>query len=381
MRLSFVLSLITFFCFFKIQAQVQEPLPTEEEWQNYFHHKKASLQTKLYLLAVAGKIKAYKNDSLTSFFEPSLFLKRGSTEIGHEIDSNYFIDEKTKSIIHKNNEAITKRREQRFKLKKETITVQPFDYNWGLKEFWFTKRIKTSPFDTFENSYMDAMALTFTPTYMGYAGRIQPLCWFSIIDLKHVLLKDEFEWIQLMFYYTKNDNTLVWRRFDQHNDDIYQEINNTQSAYVIYACDSMMFVKISNTIYHSSFYINRFLRDDTTNKSNMPIIFDHQKNEQITYSQFQKNYYDELLIILPLDPKKPNLNREAIYESHWELNLPREIEFDTINFKLKSFIFEFRKFQPKDQLFKFSIDADIIRKTETRKTLFWFFEDYYKWSH
>ena len=52
-------------------AQVTKPMPTEEEWQTYFYAKKAGIQKKLYQLAIDGKIKAYKTDSLITIYKGS----------------------------------------------------------------------------------------------------------------------------------------------------------------------------------------------------------------------------------------------------------------------------------------------------------------------
>lgn len=344
MKFKTILFLLLAFRFANTQAQVEKPMPTEAQWQSYFYAKEASIKKKLYQLVLDGKMKAYKNDSLLTGYSLEDIRKRGSTE---------------KIINYKG---------------KDSVIYEPMKPT-DLKEFWFCKQISTSPFNEVENNKFIAVVLTFQPTFGGFKARTNPLCWLLISDVKTVLSKEDYEWLLLVFYYVKNDNTILFR--DSEWGDAFWEVNHVKMLNNISNADSVLYKKMSQSFVGSSFYCEAFWYDER-NKT-IADIYDFQQKKTISYDDFQLKYKEKLTVFLQTDLNDPEKGKDTVIYNPRVLNHISSLTIDKTNNKIKTFNFEITDLDQGGKNLKFSMDADIIRKTETLPTLFWFFEDYYKW--
>ena len=346
MKLKTILFLLLVVCFTTTQAQVEKPIPTEAQWQAYFYAKEASIKKKLYQLVLDGKIKAYKNDSFVSTYGLDYLKLRGSTE---------------KTVNLKG---------------KDTIINVPLKFE-ALNEFWFCKEISSSPFEETESNHFVALAITFQPSYGGFTTRNQPFCWMTINDLKVVLSKEDYQWLQLLFFYSKNDNTILFRSDDW--DDNYWELNHVKLFKNITHSDSLLFQKLSRSLNLSSFYFESFWWEDKN--ANDANIYDQQQKKNISYFDFQLKYQEKLTVFLQTDVNNPAIGKDTVISSSRFLENVTSITFDKVSNRIKTFNFELKEAMNSPKILRFSVDADIIRKTETLPTLFWFFEDFYQWTH
>ena len=346
MKLKTILFLLLVICFTTAQAQVEKPIPSEAQWQAYFKAKESSLKKKLFQMVLEGKIKAYKNDSFVSTYSLEYLKRRGSKE----------------TIVNLKD--------------KDTIINVPFKPE-ALNEFWFCKEISSSPFEETENNRFVAVAITFQPSFGGFMTRNQPFCWITVNDLKMLLSKEEYQWLQLLFFYSKNDNTILFRSDDW--DDNYWELNHVKLFKNITHSDSLLFQKLSRSLNLSSFYFEAFWWEDKN--ATDANIYDEQQKKNISYFDFQLKYQEKLKVFLPTNENNPAIGKDTIISSVKFLERVTSITFDKTSNRITTFNFELKEAMNSSKIIKFTVDADLIRKRETLPTLFWFFEDYYQWAH
>ncbi|MDI1234950.1 MAG: hypothetical protein PSX81_11750 [bacterium] len=345
MKSKHLLILLFVFCYGNIQAQIEKSLPTEAEWQSYFYAKQSSIQTKLYQLVLDGKVKAYKNDSLITPYRLEDIKKRGSIE---------------KIITYKGKDSVIYE------------AMKPSD----MKEFWFCKQISTSPFNEVESNKLVAIVLTFQPTFGGFKARTNPLCWLLVSDLKTVLSKEDYEWLLLVFYYVKNDNKLLFR--DSEWGDAYWEANHVKLLNNISNADSVLYQKMGQSFGISSFYFESYWYDER--HVTIANIYDFQQKKTITYNDFQTKYQEQLSVFMQTDVNDLTIGKDTIIYNPRVLEKISNLIVDKASHKIKTFNFEIKDSENANKILKFSMDAEFIRKTGMLPTLFWFFEDYYKWS-
>ncbi len=331
--------------FVNTHAQVEKPMPTEAQWQSYFYAKEASIKKKLYQLVLEGKVMAYKNDSLLTTYSLEDIRKRGSTEKIFNIKG------------------------------KDTAIYEPMKPT-DLKEFWFCKQMSTSPFNEVENNKFIAVVLTFQPTFGGFKANINPLCWLLVSEVKTVLSKEDYEWLLLVFYYVKNDNTLLYRNSDR--GDAYWEVNHVKMLNNISNADSTLYKKMGQSFANSSFYCDAFWYDER-NKT-IADIYDFQQKKTISHYDFEVKYKEKLTVFVPTDIFDATKGKDTVIYNPRVLNHITSLTIDKATNKIKTFNFEITDLDQGGRILKFSMDADIFRKSETLPTLFWFFEDYYQWS-
>jgi len=344
MKFKTLLFLLLALSFATTQAQVEKTIPTEAEWQSYFKAKQAGIQKKLFKLVKEGKIKGYKNDSFASTYKIEDLKMRGSTE----------------RVITLNG--------------KDTVVYDPMQAD-ALQDFWFCKQISTSPFNEVENNKWMAIAMTFQPIFGGVKARPNPFCWLLVSDLKLVLSKEEYEWLLLVFYYAKNDNTLLFR--DREWGDAYWELNHVKNLNNFYMADTTVYQKMGQSFTSNSFYFEDYWFY-SSNKS-IAEVFDFQQNKMISYYDFEVKYKEKLTVFMQTDINNPEIGKDTIIYNPRVLSQIKSITIDKVSKKLKAFVFEITDWEQGGKILRFSVDADLIRKQETLPTLFWFFEDYYQW--
>jgi hypothetical protein len=344
MKLKTILFLLLVVCFTTTQAQVEKPMPTEAQWQAYFKAKQTSIQKKLFKSIQEGKIKGYKNDSFVTTYPLEDLKMRGSTE----------------RVVTLNG--------------KDTVVYDPMQAD-ALQDFWFCKQISSSPFNEIESNKLMAVAMTFQPIFARAKSRPQPYCWISETELKWVLSKDEYEWLLLVFYYAKNDNTLLFR--DSEWGDAYWEVNHVKLLNNFYCADSTLFQKLSQSFASNSFYFEDYWYYEGYNE--VASVYDHQQKKAISYADFETTYKEKLTVYIQTDANNPELGKDTVIYNPRVLFPVSNIIIDKANNRIKTFNFEKKDEGKGGKVLKFSVDADLIRKRETLPTLFWFFEDYYQW--
>lgn len=346
MKLKTILFILLVVCFTTIQAQVEKPMPTEAQWQAYFKAKQTSIQKKLFKSIQEGKIKGYKNDSFVTTYLLEDLKMRGSTE----------------RVVNING--------------KDTVVYDPMQAD-ALQDFWFCKQISTSPFNEVESNKWMGIAMTFQPIFGGVKARPNPFCWLLVSDLKLVLNKEEYEWLMLVYYYAKNDNTLLFRSSEW--GDAYWELNHVKNLNNFYMADSVLCQKMGQSFASNSFYIEDYWFYSYA--KSIAEVFDFQQNKMISYYDFEVKYKEKLTVFMQTDINNPEIGKDTIIYNPRVLSQIKSITIDKVSKKLKAFVFEITDWEQGGKILRFSLDADIIRKQETLPTLFWFFEDYYQWNH
>src|SRR6478609_4722519 len=144
-------------CFYAKEsfAQKQFNPPSEKDWNDYFFSKEKAIRTKLFNLALEGKLKAYRNDSMARYFSLEELKNRGSFEI----------------------------------VMNEVVANVPMSAD-KLEHIWFVKNITTSPFEPTESNQLRGIAITFSPVFGSTIGLETPYCWFAPQDIKNTLTQE-----------------------------------------------------------------------------------------------------------------------------------------------------------------------------------------------
>ncbi len=323
-------------------AQKQFAPPTEKEWNTYITTREKQLVNKIYQLAIEGKLKIYFNDSLATPISPKLW-----------------------QMYNDNSENIL-----------NNTKTTPFNPD-RLAGFLFTKTIQTSFLETKELSTLKAVALSYTPAIqdMGKIFRF-PLGFFSITELNNVLTPSESAFISTLYFFARNGNT-IWH-LSSIETDLYKDIIFQKPvATIIYTTNTTLIKNISHSLYNVNFSIEELL----LNHVNTFEIFDHQIQKPIVLSKFQTNYYTQMVVFLYLDANDPTFGIDSVIKVPYELKVIKNITIDTVNFKIKSFNYEFPHPLEIDKITYFSIPAEPIRKLNTFPVVFWLFEDYFRWNN
>lgn len=345
MKLKTILILLLVICFTTTQAQVEKPLPTQVQWQAYFKANQSSIQKKLFKLIQEGKIKGYKNDSFVTTYKLEDLKMRGSSQRLMTLNG------------------------------RDSVVYDPMQAD-ALQDFWFCKQISSSPFDEVESNQLIAVAMTFQPIFGGFKARPNPYCWLLMSDLKVVLSKAEYEWLLLVYYYVKNDNTLMFR--DSEWGDAFWEVNHVKLLNNFSRADSVLFQKISESFAANSFYFEDYWYYEGYKGG--ASVYDHQQKKIISYADFQTTYKEKVTVFIQTDENNPAIGKDTVIYNPPVLFPIVSLVFDKATNKIKTFNFEKKDEEKGGKILKFSVDADLVRQRETLPTLFWFFEDYYQWS-
>ncbi len=332
------------------KAQVNKALPTKQQWETYFFEKKAAIQTKLYNLALQGKLKGYYNDSLASYFSIEDLKKRGGKENIVNIADRTYPGEYIDSVVFE--------------------PLNPKD----ISSFWFEKTIDYDQNLQKETNELKAITLNFSPTIMGMQLKEMPLFFLSISDLKIHLSKDEYDWLMLVYFYIKRDNTI---RFIENNDDTtYDRFWNIKLfPNITHTTDSLFFKKLSTSLFLSHFYINNFFYYDIPNYTRKPFIYDNQLKKLIDLNQFDEKYYN--LISVPILDNNGDYFKDTLIRERYNNEKINSVEWNLKSQKIENIIFFITNGIEKSSL-KFSIPITVLKNENMLPKNFWFFEDYYR---
>lgn len=345
MKYKLSLLLLIHCCIFNSFAQKQFALPTQKEWADYFFSKEKTVRTKLYELALSGTIKAYKNDSLKTCFNLDELKARGSNEIASNEDE----------IV---------------------IPMNPDN----LEHILFTKKINTSPFETTEINQLQGIAITYSP-FIGFTKLwSNPFCWFSPNDVKKNLTPEEYNWLCLIFHYSKYNHNLAFQFSGDF--DHFWEINHVNNSLDINKADSLLYKKLSISLNTSNFYMDFLLNYNTyVFPDTIPVlIHDLQTKKNINLYKFETTYHDEIAVFISTDPKDPTIGYDSLINIPFQLNHISSLTVNTNTFKITSFNYEFAPKYPPKTTYRFLIDAEAVRKLNDIPAVFWFFEDYFRWK-
>lgn len=347
------LLLISIFILNVAIAQVNKPLPTKQQWETYFFEKKAAIQTKLYNLALQGKIKAYYNDSLAGYYSIEDLKKKGRKEVVVALldnESGYLYD---------------------------SVYFEPFNPK-DILSIWYLKKLEYNQSTQIETNQLKCLSLGYKLKIGGIEIMEIPLFWLSISDLKSNLSKDEFDWLMLMYYYVKNDNTI---RFIENNDDTaydrFWEINQNTNNILIHKTDSLFFKKLSTSLYLSHFYIHDFCYYSSFRYLHTPYIFDLQQKKMINLIQFEEKYNLELII--PIQDNNGDYLKDSMIKTPHVIDKIESVEWNVKSQKIENLLFYIPNGIEKSS-FKFSIPIYIMKNENMLPKNFWFFEDYYRFK-
>ncbi len=339
-----LLLLLMAFCFIQLGfAQKTENIPTEAEWRNYLHSRLSGIQTKLYNLALQGKVNAYTNDSFKTVYSLEHLKYRGSNKYQKYING---IDDNADS------------------------TYRPFSPN-KIQTIWFKQKTNTAAFDIHQQRELTGIALIYQPSYrLGLLSMPHPLLNIRINDLKTFLTIDEFSFISLLYYYSLQCNTLNMVNIMADEDPFYFYNTYPSSSYVI---DSIFIDKIVYMQLNSGGFINDQLYNNPLEK----IILDHQTEELISNSEFNRKYYGsrKTRIVTGIVNNQQVL-KDTIIQEPYPMYFISSIEMKGAN----AMGFNFDIVPENKVSLKFSISLQALKDKKIAPTYVWFYEDYFRWK-
>ncbi|MES2617365.1 MAG: hypothetical protein V4613_05775 [Bacteroidota bacterium] len=344
MKFKLIAFLLLCICAHESIAQKQFAPPTEKDWNNYFFSKEKAIRTKLFNLALEGKITAYKNDSLAGKYSIEDLKSRGNFEI--------VMNEQVGNVSMNADK---------------------------LEHIWFIKTITTSPFESTESNVLKCIAITFSPIFGSIKANQSPFCLFAPQDVKKMLTPEEYNWLMLIYHYTKNDNTLVYRDLDDY--DVFWEINHVKNSYVANKADSSLYKKLGISLLSSNFYMEEALGRDIFHGDTMPaLIYDLQTKQYIDLYKFETSYSDETVVFLATDLNDPTVGYDTMIANPFQFRHINSFTVNASTYKITSFNYEFVTSNPPKKTYRFTIATEPIRNLNTLPAVFWFFEDYFRWK-
>lgn len=342
MKKILLLLFITFQSLIGLAQSVQND-PSKNEWTSYFYARLGQIQTKLYNLALQGKVKAYISDSLVTHYSIEDLNYRGSNK-----SSKYrtgFDDNPTEQF-------------------------KPFDPS-NLQGIWFLQKKNESAFDIHQQASLIGIGLIYQPSYHGILAMPHPIFHIAIADLKAKLTADELSFLLLLNHYSFNSNSLFESpHFPGDLSDEFLYHNLVRHSYNM--ADSGFMDKIINMCFQTQ----PFLSDYFNGNQNIRIIHDHQTKRLISLSELNTKYYTpvQTQIVTGVKDNKEILKDTVMKEPVY---LFRECKIETDNGQPVQFIYT-PHYSPAD--IKFSISILSLKDNKIAPAYIWFLEDYFRWK-
>lgn len=345
------------FLFDYAKAQQTIDLPNQKEYETYLLSRIDSIQQKLYKFALDFKIKAYKNDSMTSVYSRQELMQRGGkdTYIFVQVDPEdpeFGYD----SII--------------------TILFNPND----LKGLCFVSKNLNSPFETDETTKLTAIGILFQLTIGGMTVNNMPLALFDPNEVQSVLSPQDFEFLKLYYYFCKHGggNFKHYDTYDEINGNNFNELSDLKTKLIV--GDS-----VQNKLIYSMLNSNDFYTEIWNNETKK-ILFDEQENSFISVKEFKNNYRNSMSTnYFKIIPKDVYITIDTIIFIPISFNLPSHIMFNNeyllekvkYTFK-KEEIKEVKSLKTKDE-YTFTIAKKDLIESGFQPIMLWFYEDYCRW--
>jgi hypothetical protein len=327
--------------FIPAKAQTRIAIPSEKEFEHYFYARQQGITTKLYNLALQGRIKAYKTDSLASFYSQLELKDRGSRQV--ELKMQTFKPEELQGIM-------------------------------------FLKGISPIEAGVADTSRLLGLALLFEPYYGGIKGIIQPMFWVSTSDLKNMLEESEMEFLSSIYFYSRNSNSVrMYWEADNPSFDAFWDLNNSNRVHIW--PDSTFYKMAVSMLKYSQFYFPVLFHDMGHRESTKnPLIFDEQQNKHITRTEFDNTYKRFETVFLSTDPNNPAIGKDTTFEQPFNWDFVNAISFDNKTKKLSKYHFSFRLNETDKKTLDFYINVSFNRHLAAVQPIIWFYEDYIRWK-
>lgn len=345
-----ILLLLLLIHFLETKAQQTIATPSSKDWETYLFKRIDGIQQQLYKLALELKIKAYKNDSLTSFYTLKDLKLRGSESIALFIQT----DPKDADIGY------------------DSIGIIPFNPK-DLKGLCFVSQYLSSPFETEEKSNLKAIGILFQPTFSGMTFNKMPFALFNPTDVQNVLSAQDFEFLKLYYYFCKHGggNFKYYDNYEEIHDNNFNELSNLRTKLII--GDS-----IQNKLIFSMLNSNDFYAEIWHNETKK-ILFDEQKNKILSAEEFKNNYRFFFTIEIEIDPDDPEIILDSvafhphIFDSPKHLIFNKEMTLDKVRFKFIN-----KQSIMKDE-YTFTIAKKDLIESSFQPIMLWFYEDYMRY--
>lgn len=348
-----ILLLLLLIHFLESKAQQTIATPTNKDWETYLLKRIDGIQQQLYKLALELKIKAYKNDSLTSFYTLKDLKLRGSIEF-----IEFFpLDAKDPYLA------------------KDTVFKLPFNPK-DLKGLCFVSQYLSSPFETEEKSNLKAIGILFQPTFSGMLFNKMPFALFNPTDVQNVLHAQDFEFLKLYYYFCKHGEGKQkhYENYNQIQGDHFYELSYLKTQNNI--GDSLQ-----NKLIYSMLSDNDFFKEIWDNNSNK-ILFDEQEKTKLSFNDFEVNYFQTSVVFLNTDPDDPTIGKDTVVSYPVMLVMPQQIVFNKDN-SLNQLKFTFKKEEIKGlktqknlNEYSFTISKKDLIDSGFQPAMIWFYEDY-----
>lgn len=354
-----LLLILLLFLRFNTYAQETIKIPTDKEWSNYLQKRIDGIQQKIYQLAKDSKIKAYKNDSLSSFYSRNDLLERAQEQKIVFRPSNY------------NNPEIGY----------DSLIVVPFNPK-VLKGFCFTSEQITSPFETNDLSKLKSIGILYQPVIGGLVCSKQPLALFDPNEIQGFLKPNEFEFLKLYYYFCKHGDGQLknYENYEQVEGNNFEELFSMKIQR--FNGDSLQ-QKLIYSMFQSEVFYNAFFHKEEFIIDDSKIIFDEQEQVKISHYTFETNY-QRLYNFFISDFKNPEIGYDTFEYMPFVINLPTHLVFNKdLSLEKLKYIFSNKEIEnvasnktKNEYVFTVS-KADLI-ESGFQKVLIWFFEDYYR---
>ncbi len=348
-----ILLLLLLIHFLETKAQQTIATPSSKDWETYLLKRIDGIQQQLYKLALELKIKAYKNDSLTSFYTLKDLKLRGSESIALFIQT----DPKDADIGY------------------DSIGIIPFNPK-ELKGLCFVSQYLSSPFETEENSNLKAIGILFQPTIGGMLFNKMPIALFNPNDVQNVLSAQDFEFLKLYYYFCKHGEgkQKYYENYNKIWGDHFYALSYLKTQN--YIGDSLQ-----NKLIYSMLSDNDFFKEIWNNNSNK-ILFDEQEKTKLSFFEFEINYGQTTTLFLNTDPDDPTIGKDTVVSYPVMLVMPQQIIFNKDN-SLNQLKFTFKKEEIKGlksqklkNEYSFTISKKDLIDSGFQPAMIWFYEDY-----
>lgn len=239
---------------FGLKASAQQsklPIPEITEFVKYLHARQHDIMVKLYDLAINGNIKAYRTDSMSSFYNTSSIRKIGSTEFAIWVQPNP--DDPTEGY--------------------DSVIQVPFSAG----EISGVRLLLKSRSDnkTQMTQKLRGLALLYTHAYAGIQYPSSTLFWINYKDLLANLSENELSFVLKTYYYGYHSHYPKSFNKDIANDP-FEYLNLEERLYL--DTDSSLFKGVASMLSLSNFYIINQIYSQGGEKLKLSMLFDEQEN-------------------------------------------------------------------------------------------------------
>lgn len=371
-----------------IEAQKIIPVPTREEFLEYLNGKQDSIETRLYWLAVTGKIKAYRNDSLVSILSPRATAMMGGWK-RHDTSNLKYLYKHNKDSSGVLGFMPNPKFDQH---KWDTLKLIPFSPT-NIFSIRFVGKSRGDAFSPVGTISLKGISLVTSSVYQNSnMGFYYPLFWLKYKDIEKHLSREDLKFLNLLHHYARNSHCVNTYRNPNGVGDAFEELNNI--GQIVIRPDSLFYRQLASMLLNSQFYLDGIiypngLSHETYEKSEFAlklklkrIIYDDQQKKYLNIIEYQQAYW-KMQGISVADISRPGEYVDSFYKVPIPLYGPDSLVYDTSTFKVTRYCYVVYHEEngARTKPVRLYLDIGINRHCENAKPIIWFYEDYIRWKY